>query len=320
MYKSDPQDKSPPRDYRKEVTDDIIKMLEEGTAPWQKPWSEGELGRTPFNATTMKPYRGGNVLGLMIAGMRKGYTDPRWLTYKQAQDHGWQVRKGEKSTGIEFWDIGRGQGDEGESDADKPRSRMIHRVYSVFNAAQIDGIPPLELIARKPFEVIQAGEDMLRNSGADIRHGGDKAFYSPRSDHIQLPPKECFTDEPHFYSTALHELAHWTGAKHRLNRLTDNRPFGSPEYAKEEIRADLSSLFLSAELGIPYDPKDQASYIQSWIKVLKNDKNEVFRAAADASKACDYLHSLENGKVKSAEPGPYSERITAEAHERRRYR
>jgi antirestriction protein ArdC len=308
-------EKPPPRDYRKEVTDDIIKMLEEGTAPWQRPWEAGELGRSPYNPTTNKPYRGGNVLGLMIAGLRKGYTDPRWLTYKQAQEQGWQVRKGEKSTGIEFWDIGRGKDDEGESDAEKPRSRMIHRVYSVFNAQQIDDIPALELPERKPFEAIEAGEKMLKDSGADIRHGGAKAYYSPCTDHIQMPPRECFTDEPHYYSTALHELAHWTGAKHRLNRLTDTQPFGSPEYAKEEIRADLSSLFLSAELGIPYDPKDQASYIQSWIKVLKNDKNEVFRAAADASKACDYLHSLEDGKVK-AQSATHAERVSAQAQER----
>ena len=304
------------RDYRAEVTADIIKMLEEGTAPWQKPWDAGELGRTPYNPTTSKPYRGGNVLGLMIAEMRKGYTDPRWCTYKQAAEKGWQVRKGEKSTTIEFWEVGRGKEDDGESDADKPRSRMIHRVYSVFNAQQIDGIPPLVVELRKPFEVIEAGEQLLKNSGADIRHGGGRAFYSPGTDHIQMPPKECFTEEPRYYSTALHEMAHWSGAKHRLNRLTDNQPFGSPEYAKEEIRADLSSLFLSAELGIPYDPKDQAAYIQSWIKVLKNDKNEVFRAASDASKICDYLHSLENGKVKSEELGPHAERVTAEAVQR----
>jgi len=103
-----------------------------------------------------------------------------------------------------------------------------------------------------------------------------------------MPPKDCFVDEPHYYATGLHELTHWTGASHRLNRDISH-PFGSPGYAQEEIRADLASLFMSAELGIPYDPKDQAAYIQSWIKVLKNDKNEVFRAAADASKACDYL-------------------------------
>ena len=145
--------------------------------------------------------------------------------------------------------------------------------------------------------------------------------YSPGTDHIQLPPKECFIDEPHYYSTALHELAHWTGAEHRLNRLSKHAPFGSPDYAKEEIRADLSSLFMSAELGIPYDPKDQAAYIQNWIQVLKNDKNEVFRAAADASKACDYLHSLENGEVKAAARSAFTQRAVSDAQERSaRYR
>jgi len=307
-------ERAPPRDYRAEVTADIIKMLEEGTAPWQRPWDAGQLGRSPFNPVTGKGYRGGNILSLMIASMSRGYTDPRFCTFKQALDQGWHVKKGEKASYIEFWDVKPGKSDEG--DDDEKRTRMVHRTYAVFNAQQIDGIPKLELPARKPFEAIEAGEKMLANSGADIRHGGAKAYYSPGTDHIQMPPKECFTDEPRYYSTALHELAHWTGAKHRLNRLTDNQPFGSPAYAAEEIRADLSSLFLAAELGIPYDPKDQASYIQSWIKVLKNDKNEVFRAAADASKACDYLHSLENGKVKSAEPGPHTERVSAEAQER----
>jgi antirestriction protein ArdC len=309
-----PQDRPPPRDYRAEVTADIVRMLEAGTAPWQKPWDAGELGGTPYNPTTNKPYRGGNVLGLMIASMARGYTDPRFCTYKQAVDNGWQVRKGEKGTGIEFWDVKPGDKD-AESD-DEKHSRMIHRVYTVFNAQQIDGIPPLIVQPRKPFEAIEAGEEMLTNSGAVIRHGGARAYYSPSTDHIQMPPRECFTDEPHYYSTALHELTHWTGAQHRLNRIVIGKHFGSPEYAQEEIRADLASLFLAAELGIPYDPKDQASYIQNWIKVLKNDKNEVFRAAADASKACDYLHSLENGKPRSGELGKFTERVVAEAHER----
>ncbi len=308
-------EKPPPRDHRAEVTADIIKMLQEGTAPWQKPWQAGEAGRMPFNPTTGKPYHGGNVLGLMIASMRKGYTDPRFCTYKQAMEKGWQVRKGEKATQIEFWEAKPGSKAEDAGD-DEKRSRLIHRVYSVFNAQQIDGMPALVIEPRRPFEVIESGEKMLTDSGADIRHGGAKAYYSPKADHIQMPPKECFTDEPHYYSTALHELAHWTGAKHRLNRLTDDQPFGSPAYAKEEIRADLSSLFLAAELGIPYDPKDQAAYIQNWIKVLKDDKNEVFRAASDASKICDYLHSLENGKLKAEEPGTHAERISSEMQAR----
>jgi len=310
-------EKPPPRDFRREVTDDIIRMLEQGTAPWQQPWGAGELGRSPFNPTTNKPYRGGNVLGLMISGMRKGYTDPRWLTFKQAQEQGWHVKKGEKASYIEFWDVKPRK----DGDDDEKRSRMIHRTYAVFNAQQIDGIPKLELPAREPFEVIQAGEDMLANSGADIRHGGAKAYYSPSGDHIQMPPKECFADEPHYYSTALHELAHWTGAKHRLDRLKADAHFGTPAYAQEEIRADLSSLFLSAELGIPYDPKDQAAYIHNWMQVLKNDKNEVFRAAADASRICDYLHSLENGKVKEPAPETHAERVSAQAPEQpARYR
>jgi putative DNA primase/helicase len=181
---------------------------------------------------------------------------------------------------------------------------------------KLTGFPPLVVEPRKPFEAIAAGEQLLNNSGADIRHGGAKAYYSPSGDYVQMPPREAFTDEPRYYSTALHELTHWSGAKHRLDRLRDDAPFGSAAYAHEEIVADLASLFLSAELGIPYDPKDQASYIQSWIKVLKNDKNEVFRAAADASKACDYLHSLENGKMKAAELGPHTERVSAESEER----
>jgi antirestriction protein ArdC len=256
----------------------------------------------------MKPYRGGNVLGLIIASMARGYTDPRFCTFKQCVDNGWQVRKGEKGSQIEFWDVK--PGDKEAATDDEKHSRMIHRVYTVFNAQQIDGIPPLHVEPRKPFEVIEAGEKVLKDSGADIRHGGAKAYYSPSTDHIQMPPKDCFVDEPHYYSTALHELTHWTGASHRLNRDI-RHPFGSPGYAQEEIRADLASLFMAAELGIPYDPKDQAAYIHNWIQVLKNDKNEVFRAAADASKACDYLMAKERAVEPSAVEGPYAAAVSA---------
>jgi antirestriction protein ArdC len=126
-----------------------------------------------------------------------------------------------------------------------------------------------------------------------------------------MPERECFVDEPHYYATLLHELAHWTGAKSRLDRLRDDAPFGSPEYGKEEIRADLTSLFLSAELGIPFDPKDQAGYISSWIKVLKNDKNEVFKAAADASKACDFILGKDRAIETPAIEGPYATAVSA---------
>jgi putative DNA primase/helicase len=205
---------------------------------------------------------------------------------------------------------------EAEGDDDK-RGKMIHRVYTVFNAQQIEGIPPLTVEPRKPFEVIEAGERILKDSGADIRHGGAKAYFSPRTDHIQMPPKECFTDEPRYYQTALHELTHRTGAKHRLDRDLSH-PFGSPGYAQEEIRADLSSLFLSAELGIPYDPKDQASYSHNWIQVLKNDENEVFRAASDASKACDYLMKKEKSVEPSAVEGHHAAKLSGTRSEQGR--
>jgi antirestriction protein ArdC len=162
MYTRNSQDKPPPRDFRA----DIIRMLEEGTTPWQRPWEAGEFGRTPFNPTTGKSYRGGNILSLMVASMRKGYTDPRFCTYKQAAEKGWQVRKGEKGTQIEFWEAKPGSKEDDAAD-DEKRNRLIHRVYTVFNAEQIDGIRPLAIEPRKPFEAIEAGETMLE----ELRRG-----------------------------------------------------------------------------------------------------------------------------------------------------
>ena len=319
-----PNDKPPPRDYRAEVTADIIKMLEEGSAPWQRPWKSGEAGRMPWNPTTGKPYRGGNVLALAIAGMRKGYDDSRWMTYRQAAEKGWQVRKGEKATAIEFWEVGRGKDDDGESDADKPRSRMIHRVYSVFNAQQIDGIPAMKVEPRKPFEVIEAGEKILADSGAEIRHGGDRAFYTRSGDYIQLPNKEQFHDAPAYYATGCHELIHWTGSEKRLNRetLTKSRGISAADehYSREELVAEIGSWLLALETGIPHDPSQHTAYIASWLEALKKDKNEIFRAASAAAKATDYVLHRERETEVPATIGPATERISAEAQERRRYR
>lgn len=311
MHNSHSQDKPPPRDYRQEITNDLIRLLEEGTAPWQQPWESGEAGRMPFNTTTGKPYRGGNVLALMIAGMRKGYTDPRWCTYKQAAEKGWQVRKGEKASQIEFWEARPGANTEDAEDEEK-RSRLVHRVYSVFNAQQIDGIPALVVKPREPWEVCEAGERILANSGAEIRYGGDRAYYRRDTDHIQLPHRECFADGPGFYGVACHELVHWSGGISRLNRptLLQSKSFGDESYAKEELRAEIGSMMLAAEQGIPHDPSQHAAYVQSWIKALKNDKNEIFRAASDASKACDYLLQPERDKP---EPATHAERVTAQA-------
>jgi len=222
------------RDHRQEVTDSIVKMLEDGVAPWQKPWESAGM---PFNPTTDKAYRGGNAVHLMATGLSRGYEDPRWMTYKQAAENGWQVRKGEKGTHIEFWEVkskpeeknGEPVRNGGDEAAQENQRRFIHRVYTVFNAKQIEGVPAFEREQRSAFEAVHSGERILVNSGAKITHDQrDSAFYRPSTDSIHLPPKEAFKDAPGYYGTALHELAHWTGHPSRLNRstLNDSYQFG----------------------------------------------------------------------------------------------
>lgn len=307
---------TPKRDFRQEVTDNIIAMLEKGTAPWQKPWDPSKASlELPHNPTTEKPYRGGNAIHLLAMGMKRGYEDPRWMTYRQAQENGWQVRKGEKGTQIEFWQFpdreargGKGK-DEKEPGGDDERKGLIHRIYTVFNGSQIDGIPKYQPKSHAEWEVVQTGETIMKNSGALIRHDQqDRAFYSRLTDTIHLPTKTAFPSPAEYYGTALHELGHWTGHPDRLNRLSQpgSYVFGSPEYAKEELRAELTSVFLAAERGIPHNTEQHASYLNSWIQVLQNDKNEIFRAAKDAHQAADLLLDLERGLTVEQALRPHS--------------
>jgi len=309
-----PTDKPALRDFRQEVTDNIVRMLERGIAPWQKPWEPGasSLGM-PINPTSERAYRGGNAIHLMAIGLQRGYEDPRWMTYKQASENGWQVRRGEKGTQIEYWEAKEASDktqpspSDGRSDASRAdsnnagaaKSQFIHRVYTVFNAQQIDGIPPHTPKQRTIFEAVQAGEQILSNSGANIAHDqADRAFYSRSQDAIHLPPKDAFKEAAGYYGTALHELAHWTGHPSRLDRstLTESYRFGDVNYAKEELRAELASVFLSAQRGIPHDPEHHAAYVNSWIGALSRDKSEIFRAAHDASKATDFILALERDR------------------------
>src|SRR5260370_10273061 len=311
---ADPRSAQPiaakPRDFRQEVTDRIIGMLEEGVARWQKPGnpSEASVGM-PKNPSTDQNYRGGNALHLMATAIERGNNDPVWMTSKQASDQGWQVRRGEKGTQIEFWEVKPAQSEVSPSDStgssndrngpDGRDTRLVHRVYTVFNAKQIEGIPEYQPKRPTPFEVVNSAEKILDNSGAKITHDqADQAFYNRASDSIHLPPKDAFKDAAGYYGTALHELAHWTGHPSRLNRqtLTDSYRFGDTNYAKEELRAELASVFMAAERGIPHDPEQHAAYVGSWIKTLRQDKNEIFRAAHDASAATDYLLTLERDR------------------------
>jgi antirestriction protein ArdC len=288
------------RDLRQEITDQIIEALEKGTAPWQKPWNSGAF-ELPFNPTSGKTYRGGNAIHLMAMGSRHGYEDPRWLTYRQAQENGWQVRRGEKGTQVEFWQFpgsGRLSGTREDQDPSEPsvHDRFIYRVYTVFNGSQIDGLPPHSPRVRQEWEAVQSAESILRNSSARISHDqADQAFYHRRTDSIHLPPRAAFQSNGAYYGTALHELSHWTGHPSRLNRETlhESYRFGDANYAKEELRAELASVFLMAERGVPHDPERHASYLSSWLDVLRQDKHEIFRAARDAHRTVDFLMALE---------------------------
>ena len=297
------------RDFRQEVTDNIVKLLESNLAPWQKPWDPTAApGSIPLNPTTGKAYRGGNAVHLMVVGLQRGYEDPRWMTYKQAAEEGWQVRKGEKGSQIEFWEIKEPKPDKVDTPVAQPvprnqdddhRPTLIHRVYTVFNAQQIDGVPPHQPRSVSQFEAVEAGEQIVAKSDTKIYHDqSDRAYYSRSQDAVHLPPKEAFKDAAGYYGTALHELAHASGHPSRLNRSTLNESyrFGDTNYAKEELRAELASVFIAAETGIPHDPKSHASYVSSWIQALKEDKNEIFRAAHDASAAADYILGPHRGQ------------------------
>lgn len=285
--------------YADAVSNKIIEALEAGVAPWQKPWSGAQLYQTyPYNAKTLKPYNGINNVNLMLEAQINGYSDPRWLTYKQAAELGANVNKGEKGTTIQYWKFKEEKDvvDENGKVIGKETIKLENpKVFfsTVFNAQQTT-LQPLEQeqLPQIDFNPNDIAEKILKNSGADIRESGsDSAYYNPTHDYIQLPLREQFNSAAEFYSTALHELGHWTGHKTRLDRDLSGG-FGSESYAREELRAEISSFMMSQRLGIDFDPSNHYSYIDNWIKVLREDNKEIFRASRDAEKITDYLEGL----------------------------
>ena len=286
--------------FHEQVAENLIEQLKKGVAPWQKPWKPGDLLTIlPMNPTSGKRYRGINSLNLMS----RAYTDPRWLTYKQAISLGAQVRKGEKSTLVQYWkftderikiDDNNNPVLNSEGNAIKEQVRLERpRVFyaAVFNAQQMDNLPELDIKA-PDWDPLERAERILQASHAVIHHGeADRAFYRPSTDSIHLPHKHQFPTPDRYYATALHELGHWTGHELRLNRDLAH-PFGSHGYAKEELRAEIASMLLSGELGIGHDPGQHVAYVSSWIKALQEDPTEIFRAAADAEKIQDYVLAL----------------------------
>jgi putative DNA primase/helicase len=288
--------------FHETVAEKLIEQLKRGTAPWQKPWQAGVPGAfMPANPTTGKRYRGINAIHLMS----QGHSDQRWMTYKQATAVGAQVRKGEKGTPIQYWKFNEEQtktGADGKPVLDA-RGEAVKltialerpRVFlaTVFNAGQIDGLPPIEARKEQEWHAMERAEQILQASNAVIRHGEqNRAFYRPATDSIHLPDKDRFPSADKYYATALHELGHWTGHGSRLDRDLAH-PFGSEGYAREELRAEIASMILGSELGIGHDPAQHAAYVGSWIKALQDDPLEIFRAAADAEKIQDYVLGLE---------------------------
>ena len=275
------------------ITDKILQALRAGVPPWRKGWTASGLH---LNASTKKPYRGINQLLLGMNG--GGFADPRWLTYRQAKEAGYQVRQGEHSTKIvRVVEIDRSRdGAKAEGDiVAEEGGRRIMRFYDVFNAQQIDGMPaiPARTHAILPVDAADAIVEGIKLTGLKVFHGSSTASYSPHVDTIRLPDKADFHSTEDFYGTILHECAHASGAPHRLNRDMTGR-FGSIAYAKEELRAEIASAMVSAEAGIAlgqHHIESHASYLASWISVLKSDQNAIFRAAGEAQAICDYLNA-----------------------------
>ena len=296
--------------YTERVAEKIIGALEDGTAPWIKPWKGGDLaGNMPINPISKNHYKGINLLNLLIEGNINGFNDNRWLTYKQAKTIGAQVREGEKATTIQYWmwteEVARVD-EKGNVVLDENKKPIKDTVYldppkifysTVFNASQIDGMPEIvrEVSIEREFEAIEAAERILTNSGAIIHHlEQGRAFYRPSTDEITLPTKKQFNDEMGYYSTALHELGHWTGHSSRLDRDISNplNTFGSSGYAREELRAEIASYILCSELALDYDPGNHISYIGNWVAALKEKPSEIFKAAADAGKITQFLQKF----------------------------
>jgi antirestriction protein ArdC len=287
-------------DIKQQITDDIIlrleKAIEEGVLPWSKSWSSGQ---PPFNASSGKAYQGINFLILLLHMQAHG-GDARHLTYKQAQHMGLQVRRGERGARvIKLVEVERKRarqaaGTDGEIIAEENDKALILKAYTVFNANQIDGMAPMP--ARecdvKPAEAVEAIVWGLQDDGMKLNFGHYQPAYDLRKDEIRIPTVEQFHSLDDFHATILHECAHASGHLKRLARPHMHARFGSAEYSREELRAELSGLFMQGIIGLPPGQtvlESSASYLSSWLEVLRNDKNEIFRAAADAQRICDYL-------------------------------
>ncbi len=283
-------------DLHQRITNQIIAAIEQGAGNYQMPWnpklcSVSSIG-LPHNPLGKYSYHGINILSLWVSQENNNYLMPEWATFKQWQTAGARVRKGEKGTLTVFFKATDSESDLLEDDGQQSRRSFIAKAAYVFNIAQVDGYEPPAPPTLIPIDRHAIADEFIQSSTAIIYHGSHNACYIPSRDVIHLPPEGAFFDAQSYYSVALHELVHWTGHADRCDRDLRNR-FGSEAYAAEELIAELGSAFLCAEIGISHEPRiDHARYIDSWLKVLKNDKRAIFTAAAKANQAARFLTSL----------------------------
>ena len=276
------------------ITAAIVERLEAGTRPWVQPWTGASVSR-PLRACGT-PYKGINVLWLWMAAEAAGHSSPFWITYHQSQVLGGQVRKGERGTVAIFYRTYQAEDADHDEEAEEQRTRRVLESFTVFNACQVEGLPkrffPEPRPLPPPTERDSALDRFFAAIPASIRHQGAEAFYSPVLDQVTMPEPALFRDLDHYRATLAHELSHWTGHESRLARRLDGR-FGSEAYAMEELVAELSSAMLGAELGLPVDHIDHhASYLASWLKVLKADSRAILMVAAKAEEAASLLLRL----------------------------
>lgn len=280
-------------DIYQSITDKIVAQIEADPGQWKMPWSSKDGPIHMPHSADGRYYRGVNVLVLWCAAMDKGYQSPVWATYKQWAKHGCQVRRGEKSEMVVFWKQVDYQNDEGDDE-----SRVVARAFFVFNSSQVDGWtdPAANDHVVEEVQHIKVCQDYFTSVGASLKIGGGRAFYSPNQDFIGIPKPADFKTMHDYYSTLGHEHIHWTGHTSRLDRELNTSRFGNEAYAFEELVAELGSAFLCSRLALENEPRlDHAQYLNSWLRVLKDDKKAIFTAASKAQKAIDYLEAFQPG-------------------------
>ena len=280
------------------VTNQILEVMETATGQGRRLWDAQPS--LPMNLATGKPYTGMNTLILWGAAISRGYRSPYWLTFKQAQAMGGQVRKGEHGALCIFYKPWESEGTNSETGETETTRGAVLKSFRTFNLDQIDGITAPATEPRAAFEILADAEALLQRTPAPIREGGDRACYIPSLDEIRMPARETFVNPEAFYSVACHEMTHSTGHKTRLDRDFSGR-FGTEAYAMEELIAELGAAFLCAEVGIlPTTREDHAHYLANWIKVLKGDTKAIFTAAAAASKAAAFIKGRGEAQTEAA--------------------